>query len=73
MELTISIKEQAKIDFFMNLLGEFDYVEILNIKEHTDSFAEHKKLLDARLDRIERGEGTFKSWDEIRKKYEKTT
>lgn len=72
MELTISIKEQSKLAFFIKLLNEFDYVEILDVKEEETPFpVEHKQLIDKRLERIERGETTFKSWDEIKKKYEK--
>jgi len=72
MELTISIKEQSKLAFFIELLREFEYVEILDMKEDETSFpVEHKQLLDRRLERIERGETTFKNWNEIKKKYEK--
>ena len=74
MELTISIKEQTKIVFFIKLLQEFNYVEILDIKEESAPLpVEHKKLLEERLQRIERGETTFRSWDLIKKKYEKET
>ncbi len=74
MELTISIKEQSKLAFFIKLLQEFEYVEILDVKEEETPFpAEHKELLDKRLERIESGEVTFKSWNEIKKKYEKRT
>jgi len=72
MELTINIKEQSKIAFFIKLLEEFDYVEILDVKEDETSFpTEHKNILDKRLERIEKGETTFKKWDEIKQKYEK--
>ncbi|MDF1546170.1 MAG: addiction module protein [Bacteroidales bacterium] len=74
MELTISIKEQGKLDFVLRLLQEFDYVEILNIKDDEASISiEHKELLQKRLERINKGETTFKSWDLIKKKYEKKT
>lgn len=71
MELTINIKEQAKIAFFIKLLEEFDYVEILDIKEDVSLPIEHKNLLDKRLESIEKGEVTFKKWDEIKQKYER--
>lgn len=71
MELTINIKEQTKLAFFIQLLKEFEYVEILNVKEEDTTIPiEHKRLLDERLARIERGETTFKSWDLLKKKYE---
>ena len=74
MELTISIKEQQKITFFLKLLKEFDYIEIMDIKEDEIIFSdEHKKMIKSRLERIERGETTFKNWDIIKQKYEKNT
>jgi len=72
MELTINIKEQSKLAFFIKLLQEFNYVEIIDIKENVESIPiEHKVLLKKRLDRIESGETTFKSWDLIKAKFEK--
>ena len=71
MELTVNIKEQSKIAVFLNLIKEFDYIEIVNVKEELQELpAEHKDLLDKRLQRLENGETTFKSWDLIKKKYE---
>jgi Putative addiction module component len=71
MEVTINIKEQTKFAFLINLLEEFDYVEILDIKDDSEFPAEHKQLLEERLTRIKQGKTTFKSWSEIKKKYEK--
>ncbi len=72
MELTISIKEQTKLAFIIQLLKEFEYVEILDIKEDETAISlEHQQLLEQRLMRIEQGETTFKSWNLIKKKYEK--
>lgn len=72
MELTINIKEQQKIAFFLNLLHEFNYIEIMDIKEDETPFPdEHKKLLESRLKRIKNNETSFKSWDLIKEKYEK--
>ncbi len=74
MELTISITEQTKFDFFIKLLREFQFIQILDIKEETSTFPiEHKQLIDKRLQRIDKGETIFKSWDLIKKKYEKST
>ena len=71
MELTICIKEQTKLAFFIKLMQEFEYVEIIDIKEDETPFPiEHKELLDKRLEKIERGETSFKSWDVIKTKYE---
>ncbi len=71
MELTVNIKEQGKIATFLNLIKKIDYIEIVNIKEEPQEFlSEHKELIDKRLQRIESGQTTFKSWDSIKKKYE---
>jgi len=72
MELTISIKEQDKIAFFIKLLQEFKFVEIIDIKDfETIINHEHLDILEQRLKRIENGEATFKRWDLIKQKYEK--
>ena len=72
MELTINIKEHQKIPFFLKHLKEFDYVEILNIREEESTFPkEHQKILEERLKKIESGETTFRSWDVIKQKYER--
>jgi len=71
MELTISITEQNKLAFFIKLLQEFEYIEIIDIKEENHTVpSEHKKLIEKRIKRIERGETTFKSWNLIKKRYE---
>jgi hypothetical protein len=71
MELTINIKEQSKLSFLLQLLQEFDYVEILEIKDDAGIPIEHLELLEKRLKQIENGETSFKRWDLIKKKYEK--
>jgi len=72
MELTITIKEEKKRAFFLKLLHEFDYIEIIDIKEDDTLFpTEHKVLLEERLKRIENDETSFRSWDTIKKRYEK--
>jgi len=71
MELTVNIKEQSKIATFLNLIKDLDYIEIVNLKEEPPELpAEHKDLLDKRLQRIKNGETNFKNWDLIKKKYE---
>lgn len=74
MELTINIKEKNKIAAFLNLIKEIDYIEIVNVKDDLNELpSEHKDLLDKRLQRIEKGETTFKKWDLVKKKYEDKT
>ncbi|MGM0620688.1 MAG: hypothetical protein ACQETJ_06565 [Bacteroidota bacterium] len=71
MELTVNIKDQAKIAAFLNLIKKMDYVEIVDVKEGSDKLPlEHRDLLDKRLQRIKNGETTFKNWDLIKMKYE---
>ena len=71
MELTINIKEQGKIDSFLNLIKEYDYIEIISMNDkHAEIPSEHKRLLKERLKRIEEGITSFKSWDLVKKKYE---
>ncbi|SHF75078.1 Putative addiction module component [Salegentibacter echinorum] len=71
MEITVNIKEQSKIATFLNLIKKIDYVKIVSVKEESQELpTEHKDLLDKRLQRIENGETTFKSWDLIKEKYE---
>lgn len=71
MELTINIKDQKNIASFLNLISQFDYVEIIEVKEdNSDIPIEHKILLDERLKRVEEGKTSYKNWDLIKKKYE---
>lgn len=71
MELTINIKEQKYIASFLNLISQFDYVEIIDVKEdNSETPVEHKILLDERLKRVEEGKITYKNWDLLKKKYE---
>ena len=71
MEITVNIKEQKKIATFLNFIKEIDYIEIVNLKEESQELpAEHRDLLDKRLQRLENGETTFKDWDLIKQKYE---
>jgi len=71
MELTVNIKEQNKIAAFLNLIKDIDYIEIVEVKEGSgDLSIEHRRLLDKRLQKIERGEATFRDWESLKKKYE---
>ena len=71
MEITANIREQKKIATFLNFIKEIDYIEIVSLKEESQELpAEHRDLLDKRLQRLENGETTFKHWDLIKQKYE---
>lgn len=60
MELTINIK---KINFILELLKSFDYVDILNNSEFTP---EQQLEIDRRLELLEKGESKLYSWDEVK-------
>jgi len=72
MELTINIIEKKKIAFFLNLIKEFDYIEIIGVNEDDSIIPiEHQELLNERLERIGNGKASFKSWNLIKEKYAK--
>lgn len=74
MELSINIKGQKNIDSFLNLIRNFDCVEILDVKEDSSVLPiEHKVLLDERLKRIENDKTSFQNWDLVKRKYEGKT
>jgi hypothetical protein len=67
----LTIKEKSKVAAFLKLIKELDYIEIVDVKEGMGELpSEHLDLLDKRLQRIEKGEATFKNWDLIKTKYE---
>ncbi len=71
MKLTVNIKEKSKIAAFLKLIKKLDYIEIVDVKDGMGELpSEHRDLLDKRLQRIEKGEATFKNWDSIKTKYE---
>ncbi len=71
MELTINIKEQKNIAAFLNMIKEFNYVEIVDVKEGDTEIPEkHKQLLDERLSSIKESKTSFKSWESVKQKYE---
>lgn len=63
MELTINIKKEKKINFILELLKSFDYVDILNNSEFTP---EQQLEIDRRLELLEKGESKLYSWDEVK-------
>jgi len=72
MEFTIYIKDQKNIASFLNLIRNFDFIEIVDIKEGSSELPiEHKMLLDERLKRVEEGKTSFKNWDSVKRKYER--
>ncbi len=72
MEITINLKKPKKLEFIVELLQSFDYLEIIDLeKEETNFPMEHRDLLDKRLKRITDGESDFRKWESIKEKYEK--
>ena len=71
MELTVSIKEHSKIAAFLNVVKKLDYIEIVDVRGDIEELPlEHRRLLEKRLQRIEKGITAFKSWDLIKQEYE---
>ncbi len=71
MELTVSIKEHSNIAAFLNVIKKLDYIEIVDVRgDIGDLPLEHRRLLEKRLKKIERGKTAFKSWDLIKQEYE---
>lgn len=70
MELTVNIKEQNKLEAFLDLIKDIDYIEIIDVKEEGKLPEEHRVLLDKRLHKIENSESSLKNWDLLKKKYE---
>ena len=71
MELTVSIKEHSNIAAFLNVIKKLDYIEIVDVSgDIGDLPLEHRRLLEKRLKRIEKGKTAFKSWDLIKHEYE---
>ena len=70
MEITINIKNKKNASSFLELLKTIDYVEVVDVSEGEPGLLEeHRIILDERLNKVEAGEVTFKSWDLIKKKY----
>jgi len=67
MELTLSIKEHSNIAAFLNVTKKLDYIEIVDVRGDIEDLpVEHRRLLEKRLKRIEKGKTAFKSWDLIK-------
>ena len=60
------LPKQEKI-FLAQMLWE-DIAKEQNVDELP---AEHKKILDERLEKIKSGKAKFKTWEEVQKKYRK--
>lgn len=70
MEITINIKNKKNASSFLELLKTIDYVEVVDVSEDKHGLIEeHRIILDERLNKVEAGEVTFKSWDSIKKNY----
>ncbi len=74
MELTHNIKDHNCVKEFLEMVKNNDYVEVLFVEEADTTIPEeHQLLLEKRLASIEKGAITFKSWDDIKKKYANKT
>lgn len=67
MELVLNITEKNKIDLFLNLIKEFSFVELVSVNDNEFNIPEnHRELLDQRIQSIDSGGATFRSWDVIK-------
>ncbi len=70
MELVLNITEKNKIDLFLNLIKEFSFVELVSVNDNESNIPEnHRELLDQRIQAIDAGEASFRSWDVIKNEY----
>lgn len=70
MEVTLKITNNQKIDFFLELVNSLNFVDFINISPSNDVPQEHIEIIKQRILKKRNGKSTFKSWDEIKKKYE---
>ena len=63
-----SPKAKSIIEMFKMLAVDYDFLQITETEDLSSLSDEHKKLLDNRLEKIEKGESTFKNWDIIKQK-----
>ncbi len=67
MEITINIKENNKINFILELMQSFDYIDILNKPDLSEFTTKQQLEIDRRLIKIENNESKLYSWNEIKK------
>lgn len=63
MQLTLNIKDENKVNFVLELIKSFDYIDIIQ----EELSPEQKKEIDRRLKLIENGETNFHSWEDVKK------
>ena len=66
MELTINIKETNKINFILELMQSFDYIDILNKPDSLEFTTEQQLEIDIRLNKLENNESKLYSWNEVK-------
>ena len=66
MELTIKIKEKNKIDFILELMQSFDYVDIMNKSNLSEFTTEQQLEIDRRIKKLENNESKLYSWDKVK-------
>ncbi len=68
MELKIKITDETKYEFFLELMQELGYVEVVDVEEDTnkeDLPEELKEFLKQRLENYKKSPEKVKTWDEI--------
>ncbi len=66
MELTIDIKEANKVNFILELMQSFDYIDILNKPDLSEYTIEQQLEIDRRLLKLDNNESKFYSWHEVK-------
>ncbi len=66
MELTINIREVSKINFILELMQSFDYIDVLNKSELSEFTQQQQLEIDQRLNKLEKGKSELHSWSEVK-------
>ena len=66
MELTINIKKSNKINFILELINSFEYIDIINKPDLMQFTTEQQVEIEKRLRKIENGESKLYSWEEVK-------
>lgn len=66
MELTINIREKSKVNFILELMQSFNYIDILNKTEEQAFSAEQQVEINRRLSKLKNGESKLYSWEEVK-------
>lgn len=63
MKITLDIQE-SKVDFFLELLHNFDFVQV-EISDNSQVSKEHLDILEERLAAYEANPGHLQAWEDL--------